>query len=99
MVGENVFAESPMGSKRGNIGFMPVIGNIVLEELISVIEESIDSQSRPGMLSFPFGNLSHTSILYYTILYVEVKYNVLKMMTVTLAILEPRASTLAMSLR
>jgi hypothetical protein len=32
----------------------------------------------PGMLLFPFGNLSHTSILYYTILYVEVKYNVFK---------------------
>jgi len=31
----------------------------------------------PGMLLFPFGNLSHTSILYYSILYAEVKYNIL----------------------
>jgi hypothetical protein len=27
-------------------------------------------KSRSGMLLFPFGNLSHTSILYYNILYV-----------------------------
>ena len=30
----------------------------------------------PDMLLFPFGNLSHTSILYYNIIYAEVKYNV-----------------------
>jgi hypothetical protein len=28
-----------------------------------------------GMLLFPFGNLSHTSILYYILLYAELEYN------------------------
>jgi hypothetical protein len=28
-----------------------------------------------GMLLFPFGNLSHTSILYYMLLYPELEYN------------------------
>jgi hypothetical protein len=27
------------------------------------------------MLSFPFGNLSHTSILYYILPYIELEYN------------------------
>jgi hypothetical protein len=30
------------------------------------------------MLLFPSGNLSHTSILYYTILHAKVKYNFFK---------------------
>ena len=34
----------------------------------TVIEESMESKSgTPGMLLSPFGNLSHTSILYYCI--------------------------------
>ena len=34
-----------------------------------------------GTLLFPFGNLSHTSILYYAILYAEVEYNIFKFST------------------
>jgi hypothetical protein len=31
---------------------------------------NLGNPKNPGMLLFPFGNLSHTSILYYTVLYV-----------------------------
>jgi hypothetical protein len=33
---------------------------------------------QPGTLLFPFGNLSHTSILYYMSLYIELEYNFFK---------------------
>ena len=39
------------------------------------INRSHESNCCGGMLSFPFGNLSHTSILYYILVYVKLEYN------------------------
>jgi hypothetical protein len=66
-----------------------IIENIVFRSINYVIEESGYGQnaSNTGMLLFPFGNLSHTSILYYTTLCAEVEYIISKkMMTITLTI-------------
>jgi hypothetical protein len=68
---ENVFTESSLVSSVAWF-LCRIIENMIFRSINFCNRgiRSLKNASNVGMLLFPFGNLSHTSILYYDVLFV-----------------------------